>query len=51
MCLDNLGGWCKLLASVIALSKPQSLIFITYTDRGQDKLFQRFLTQRVQRYF
>ena len=49
--LDNPGGWGKFLATVVALSAPHTLVFITYTDRGHDKLFRTFVERRVERFF
>ena len=45
--LENPGGWGKLLATITALSAEHTLAFVTYVDRGHDKLWRRFLTQRV----
>jgi len=43
--------WGKFLATVVALSAPHTLVFITYTDRGHDKLFRRFVERRVEKFF
>ena len=49
--LDNPGAWGKLLKTIAALSTPHTLIFITYTDRGHNKLWDRFVAQRVLKLF
>ena len=49
--LDNPGGWGKLLATITALSAPHTLAFITYTERGHDKMWKRFVAQRVEQLF
>ena len=43
--------WGKFLATVVALSAPHTLVFITYTDRGHDKLFRKFVERRVEKFF
>ena len=30
---------------MVALSAPHTLVLITYTDRGHDRLFQKFVEQ------
>ena len=49
--LDNPGAWGKLLRTIVALAGPRTLIFVTYADRGHDKLWQRFVAQRVEGLF
>ncbi|KAL1527605.1 hypothetical protein AB1Y20_008991 [Prymnesium parvum] len=49
--LENPGAWGKLLSTIVALSTPDTLTFVTYTDRGHDKMWRRFLEQRVQKLF
>ena len=49
--LENPGAWGKLLKTIAALSTPQTLIFITYTDRGHNKLWDRFVAERVEKLF
>ena len=49
--LDNPGAWGKLLKTIVALSAPHTLTFVTYTDRGHNKLWERFVAQRVQPLF
>jgi len=49
--LDNPGAWGKLLATVAALCTPYTLTFVTYTDRGHNKLWLRFVEQRVSKLF
>ena len=48
--LDHPGAWGKLLTTVEALAAAQTLTFVTYTDRGHDKLWRRFL-ERVSKRF
>ena len=45
------GAWGKLLATVAALCTPYTLTFVTYTDRGHNKLWLRFVEQRVSKLF
>ena len=49
--LDNPGAWGKLLTTIVALSAPQTLTFVTYTDRGHNRLWERFVAQRVSKLF
>jgi SAM-dependent methyltransferase len=49
--LENPGAWGKLLKTIAALSTPHTLIFITYTDRGHNKLWDRFVAERVEKLF
>ena len=35
----------------MALSTPETLVFVTYTDRGHNALWERFVSQRVRRHF
>jgi SAM-dependent methyltransferase len=49
--LENPGAWGKFLSTVVALSTPETLVFVTYTDRGHNALWERFVSQRVRRYF
>ena len=38
-------------AQVVALAGTRTLIYITYTDRGHDALWKRFLARRVETHF
>jgi hypothetical protein len=49
--LENPNGWGKLLKTILALSGPATLVFVTYTDRGHGKLWARFVAERVERHF
>ena len=49
--LENPGAWGKFLSTVVALSTPETLVFVTYTDRGHNALWERFVSQRVRRHF
>lgn len=49
--LDNPGAWGKLMTTIAALATPQTLIFVTYTDRGHNKLWERFVAHRVSKLF
>ena len=49
--LENPGAWGGLLKTIAALSSPSTLIFVTYTDRGHNKLWDRFVAQRVTKLF
>ena len=49
--LENPGAWGKLLATIAALSTPTTLVFVTYTDRGHNKMWERFVAQRVSKLF
>ena len=49
--LDNPGAWGKLLQTIEALSAPHTLIFVTYADRGHNRLWGRFLAQCVEPLF
>ena len=49
--LENPGAWGKLLATIEALAGEHTLAFVTYTDRGHDKLWRRFLDERVSQCF
>jgi len=49
--LNNPGAWGKLLATVEALAAAHTLTFVTYTNRGHDKLWRRFLDERVGKRF
>ena len=49
--LENPGAWGKLLATIEALAAEHTLVFVTYTDRGHDKLWRRFLKERVGKRF
>lgn len=49
--LENPGAWGKLLTTIVSLSHASTLIFVSYTDRGHHKLWQRFVAQRVEKFF
>ena len=49
--LDNPGAWGKLLSTVAALSSAHTLTFVTYTERGHDRMWRRFLDERVGKRF
>lgn len=48
--LGNPGAWGALLRTIVALSHPETMVFLTYTDRGNGKTMQRYL-ERVGREF
>lgn len=41
--LDNPGAWGAFLRTLLALSGPSTLMFLTYTERGWGKHFQKFV--------
>ena len=49
--LDNPGAWGKLMRTIVTLSGPNTLTFLTYTDRGHNRLWEKFVEQRVQKLF
>ena len=51
MVRDSPGAWGGLLKTIAGLSSPSTLIFVTYTDRGHNKLWDRFVAQRVTKLF
>mmetsp|Transcript_37205 Transcript_37205/g.104983 ORF Transcript_37205/g.104983 Transcript_37205/m.104983 type:complete len:252 (-) Transcript_37205:271-1026(-) len=41
--LENPGAWGALLRTLLALAGPDTLVLLTYTDRGHGKLFRKFV--------
>ena len=48
--LDNPGAWGAFLRTLMALTGPSSIVFLTYTDRGHHKYFEKFV-KRAEAYF
>lgn len=48
--LENPGAWGALLRTILALSDANTLVFLTYTERGARKTFARYL-ERLSRDF
>jgi len=48
--LSNPGAWGALLRTLLALTGPSSVVFLTYTDRGHGRQFGKFVERAGERF-